>query len=96
MKQIFTPSLYTSGDLFKAETLKGYENRFGSYLTSLILNSSVKEENIITDGINFTDKGFLWKIKFKDIKNAQVAEKLLSTNDLLEIKIEGSILYITL
>ena len=92
MDQIFTPSLYTSGQPYEAPALKGYENKFGAYLSSLILG--VERSQIIVDGLNLSATGFTWEVQAKD---AAAVESLLKkkTSETVKIKKNGSSLIYT-
>ncbi len=75
MEQILKPELYTTGKEYKSIVIDGYENRFGPYLSSLILGISV--ELLVADGLNLTENGFKWTVQLSSEKEA---DKLFQTH----------------
>ena len=94
MKQIFTPKLYTEGKPYNQKSLLGFQDQFGSYLTSLILQCA--ESDLITDGINFDKPGFTWKVQFNDATSAKKSYKSLLENSKLRATLEKNFITITL
>ena len=77
MTQILSPALYCEkGSTFEPQTIDGYENRLGPYLTSLILG--LDTEGIVADGIHLKANEFQWSILFKSEEVALKAETLLN------------------
>ena len=96
MEQIFNPALYTSGEPHKPEALKPSQNRFGPYLTQLILNNTVKKEQITTDTILLQNENpFLWEIQFRDPKSAKLAQSYLNDLETLSVELNGNSLKVT-
>ena len=92
-EQIFEMEKYLSGKPYKAAQLSGYQNRFGSYLSSLILNCERQE--VVVDGLNLSDQGFLWQVEFSSSTVADKISEKLSKEKGVTVELKGKVLKVS-